>query len=77
MITGEEARLHLGAEEEFFPARKAHVAFVVECLEGIAQKLRDAGYPIREDTPIDDLERFFSEDCFGNRLEFLQHRDKG
>ena len=38
------AELHVGVEEPFVPARKAHPAFVVDDLDAVATRLREA-YP--------------------------------
>jgi hypothetical protein len=63
--------LHLGIEEPFSPARKAHPALVVDDLDGLERRLRRAGHPTDEDHPFDGRRRFHSADPFGNRLEFL------
>lgn len=64
--------LHLGAEEDFRPAKKAHPALVVDDLVACEAKLRDAGHEIKPDRPVPGFIRFSSYDCFGNRLEFMQ-----
>jgi catechol 2,3-dioxygenase-like lactoylglutathione lyase family enzyme len=60
--------LHLGVEEPFTPARKAHAAFLVADLSACQQELEAAGHAI---TPARGA-RFHAFDPFGNRLEFLQ-----
>ena len=64
--------LHVGVEEPFAPARKAHPGFVVEDLEGLANRLRDAGTDVAYDDTIPGAKRFYAADPFGNRLEFRQ-----
>ena len=64
--------LHVGVEEEFAPARKAHPAFAVEDLDAIGRRLRAAGYETRDDDSIPGVRRFYVEDPFGNRLELCQ-----
>jgi catechol 2,3-dioxygenase-like lactoylglutathione lyase family enzyme len=64
--------LHVGVEEEFTPARKAHPAFAVEDLDDLGRRLRAAGYETRDDDSIPGLRRFYVEDPFGNRVELLE-----
>jgi catechol 2,3-dioxygenase-like lactoylglutathione lyase family enzyme len=63
--------LHLGVEEGFTPARKAHPALVVDDLDALERRLRDRGHEIVTGTELDGHRRFHSSDPFGNRLEFL------
>ena len=64
--------LHLGVEERFAPARKAHPAIVVDDLAAIRDRLDAAGADVAEDVPIDGHRRIHTSDPFGNRLELLQ-----
>lgn len=69
--------LHLGAEAEFRPARKAHVALLVENLDGLRATLDAAAVTtIDDDAPI-GVRRFYAFDPFGNRLEIVDRRDAG
>jgi catechol 2,3-dioxygenase-like lactoylglutathione lyase family enzyme len=65
-------RLHLGVEADFHPARKAHPALRIRGLEVLAQRLQAAGIPIKRFDPLEDNNRFFVNDPFGNRIEFLE-----
>ncbi len=65
-------KLHLGVEPDFRPARKAHPALLVEDLTGLRARLEAAGHATREDEPLEGYRRFYADDPFGNRLEFLQ-----
>ena len=66
-----DAVLHLGVEEPFVPARKAHPAFLVDDLDGLAALLTGAGHKcVRADGEIPGVRRFHTFDPFGNRLEF-------
>ncbi|HVV11324.1 glyoxalase [Amycolatopsis sp.] len=69
---GPDGELHVGVEEDFRPARKAHPAFVTG-VDALAQALARAGYPVRWADPaeIPGRRRFHTEDSVGNRLEFL------
>ncbi|HDR4695484.1 VOC family protein [Bacillus cereus] len=65
-------QLHIGIQEPFFPAEKAHPAFNVENLEPLKQQLSKNGIQIKEDEPLEGAIRFYINDPFGNRIEFLQ-----
>jgi catechol 2,3-dioxygenase-like lactoylglutathione lyase family enzyme len=62
--------LHVGVEEPFAPARKAHPGFVVDRLDDLAGRLSDAGVAVAWDESIPGTRRFHATDPFGNRLEF-------
>jgi catechol 2,3-dioxygenase-like lactoylglutathione lyase family enzyme len=67
------AVLHLGVEEPFAPARKAHPAFAVRDLAAVQQRLEAAGHTcVRSDGELPGVERFHTRDPFGNRIEFQQ-----
>ena len=68
--------VHLGVEDPFVPARKAHVALLVDDLDGLRATLLDAEIEIRDDTEI-GVRRFYAFDPFGNRLELIDARDGG
>lgn len=65
-------KVHLGVESDFRPARKAHPAFLVEDLAALAARLRQAGFPPREDEPLEGYHRLYVDDPFGNRLELME-----
>jgi catechol 2,3-dioxygenase-like lactoylglutathione lyase family enzyme len=66
-------QLHIGLEDNFRPARKAHPAFSVGAseLQMLQAQLRAAGYSTTEIEEIDDMTRFYVDDPFGNRLEMV------
>ncbi len=64
--------LHVGVEEPFAPARKAHPGLVVSDLATLARRLQDAGIVVDPDDSISGTARFHAADPFGNRLEFRQ-----
>jgi catechol 2,3-dioxygenase-like lactoylglutathione lyase family enzyme len=68
---GGTLELHLGVEENFAPARKAHPGILVSGLAGLAARLEAAGASVTWDTELSGHDRFYSDDPFGNRLEFL------
>jgi ribosomal protein S18 acetylase RimI-like enzyme len=64
-----DQELHVGVEEPFAPAGKAHPGIAVgdrRALEAIAARLSAAGHPVDWDSA-----RFHTADPFGNRLELL------
>ena len=68
----EGVELHLGVEEEFRPARKAHPALRVEGLDALEERFREAGVEVRRDVELQGHRRFYVDDPFGNRLELIE-----
>ena len=64
--------LHVGVEEPFVAARKAHPGLMVDDLDELSDRLRAAGVKPQPDDAIAGLARFFVHDPFGNRLELRQ-----
>jgi catechol 2,3-dioxygenase-like lactoylglutathione lyase family enzyme len=67
-----QAQLHIGLEDDFSPARKAHPALLVSDLLTLRARLEAAGVLITEAEPIPGADRFYVNDPFGNRLELLE-----
>ena len=67
-----EVSLHIGVDADFSPATKAHPAVLVSDLEDLRARLEAAEVECREDKPVEGYRRFFADDPFGNRLEFMQ-----
>ena len=67
------AELHVGVEDPFVRARKAHPAFVVDDLEAVAARLADAGFDVdwSQRHTFPGHERFHTFDAHGNRVEVL------
>ena len=65
-------QLHVGVDDGFAPARKAHPAFRVDGLERVRERLVSFGATPQDDDAIPGLRRFYVDDPFGNRLEFLE-----
>lgn len=72
---GQGTIVHLGVQEEFEPARKAHPAFLVSDLEHYRQVLEAAGAPVIPDNALPKVRRFYTADPFGNRIELIQTGD--
>jgi catechol 2,3-dioxygenase-like lactoylglutathione lyase family enzyme len=62
-------QLHVGVEERFAPARKAHPGLVVDGLDELAERLAAAGVEVAWDESLPEVLRFHVADPFGNRLE--------
>jgi catechol 2,3-dioxygenase-like lactoylglutathione lyase family enzyme len=69
---GSGVEVHLGVEEDFRPARKAHPALRVRGLPGLRRKLEDAGAAITEEPPLEGWARLHTVDPFGNRIELIE-----
>jgi catechol 2,3-dioxygenase-like lactoylglutathione lyase family enzyme len=65
-------QLHLGVEEPFRPSAKAHPAFGCVALDALARRLEEGGYAVCWDGALAPRRRFYGEDPFGNRLEFIE-----
>ena len=63
--------LHLGVEEPFAPARKAHPGFTVDDLDAVAGRLAAAGHDVAWDERWEGVRRLHTHDPFGNRVELL------
>jgi catechol 2,3-dioxygenase-like lactoylglutathione lyase family enzyme len=68
------AEIHVGVEDPFVPARKAHPAFVVDDLDAVAASVTAAGFEVddRERGTFAGHLRFHTRDGAGNRVEVLQ-----
>jgi catechol 2,3-dioxygenase-like lactoylglutathione lyase family enzyme len=66
-------QLHVGVSDGFRPAEKAHPALTVlaGAVDGLAERLAQAGAPVRWDAEIPGVRRFFTADPWGNRLELI------
>lgn len=64
--------LHLGVEEPFQPARKAHPGVLVDDPDELAERLKSKDIQIVWDDDLPGFRRIYVNDPFGNRLEFLQ-----
>ncbi len=67
-----EQQLHVSVDESFAPSTRAHPAFRVDDFGALRARLDAAGVPQRDAHEIPDLERFFVDDPWGNRIEFTE-----
>jgi catechol 2,3-dioxygenase-like lactoylglutathione lyase family enzyme len=68
----EALEVHLGIEEPFTPARKAHPAFLVRNLATLRERIETAGYRVTDDVALEGFHRCHVRDPFGNRLELVE-----
>ncbi|SFI31215.1 MULTISPECIES: VOC family protein [unclassified Bacillus (in: firmicutes)] len=68
--------LHIGVEQKFSPAKKAHPAFYVQHIEYFQEKLTQKGVAVIVDTARPDVTRFYVLDPFGNRIEFMERKNR-
>jgi hypothetical protein len=69
---GGDAELHLGIEEDFRPAGKAHPALLVRDLDDLGRRLSEAGREVSADTELERHSRIYTTDLFGNRVELIE-----
>ncbi|MBT0567234.1 glyoxalase [Williamsia sp. CHRR-6] len=67
--------VHLGVEQDFSPAKKAHPGILVSSIHGLAARLEDQGHEVTWDDNFPGHERFYAFDKLGNRLEFLEPKN--
>jgi len=65
-------RVHLGVENAFRPARKAHPALAVRALPGLVERLRAMGVEVRAGNGVPGMDQAYVDDPFGNRIELVE-----
>jgi catechol 2,3-dioxygenase-like lactoylglutathione lyase family enzyme len=75
-VRSERMEVHLGVERPFAPALKAHAGILASELDALAAHLEARGHDVRWDDGFPEFRRFYSDDPFGNRLEFLEARER-
>ena len=71
-FTSGDLELHLGVEDQFRPAVKAHPAILVRGLERIRARIEEGGYKLSDTVQIAGFDRVYVRDPFGNRLELIE-----
>jgi len=69
-------KIHLGVENDFRAARKAHPALLVDDLAAFKTALKVAGYSFDTDEPLEGFDRIYVSDPFGNRIELMEPLSK-
>ncbi|GMA48821.1 glyoxalase [Alicyclobacillus contaminans] len=65
-------QIHIGVDNNFVPAKKAHPAVHVQNLKALKERIVSHGISVKDDELLPGAERFYVDDPFGNRLEFLE-----
>jgi catechol 2,3-dioxygenase-like lactoylglutathione lyase family enzyme len=66
-----EVQIHIGIEQDFHAARKAHPALRCADYDGMLARLRAAGIEVNEAEDIPGVRRAHVNDPFGNRIELV------
>jgi catechol 2,3-dioxygenase-like lactoylglutathione lyase family enzyme len=66
-------QLHIGIEDPFSPALKAHPALAVPeaAIDALAARLLAGGASVDWDYALSEVRRFFTADPWGNRIELV------
>jgi catechol 2,3-dioxygenase-like lactoylglutathione lyase family enzyme len=68
-----ELKIHVGVEQEFRAAKKAHPALQVDDLAALVSRLRAAGVEVADGEAVAGYRsRVFVDDPFGNRIELVE-----
>jgi catechol 2,3-dioxygenase-like lactoylglutathione lyase family enzyme len=70
--TSDVGEVHLGVEDPFVSARKAHPGLLVDDLDALVDTLSQQGFPYIPDDNIPGLRRGHTADPFGNRIELIE-----
>ncbi|WP_396021835.1 glyoxalase [Bacillus cereus group sp. BfR-BA-01492] len=68
--------IHIGVEEAFLPAKKAHPAFFIQRIDELKERLIEQEIQVIDDDARPDVIRFYIFDPFGNRIECMENRIK-
>ena len=69
--------IHIGLDQRFIPARRAHVCLIVADLAAARAALVTIGAPVVEDDANLGVARCYTADPFGNRIELVDATDAG
>jgi catechol 2,3-dioxygenase-like lactoylglutathione lyase family enzyme len=68
-----DQQVHVGVEDDIDRSQtKAHLAYTVDDLVALCDRLAAAGYPIDADVPLPGMTRCELRDPFGNRVELIE-----
>jgi catechol 2,3-dioxygenase-like lactoylglutathione lyase family enzyme len=70
----DRVKIHMGVEADFRAAKKAHPALLVDSLQELVRRLREAGCEVKEDEQLEGYNRVYVSDPFGNRIELMEPR---
>jgi hypothetical protein len=69
--------LHMGVENDFRPAKKAHPALLVQDLDELTSALARASYAVSPNPDLPPGDGWYVDDPFGNRIELIDARRSG
>ncbi|HEY0493076.1 MAG TPA: VOC family protein [Candidatus Dormibacteraeota bacterium] len=69
-----DQQIHCGVENDIAPTRR-HPALLTDDLEELRKRLLGSGVQVIEDRQIPGFRRFYAQDPFGNRIEFMEPTD--
>ena len=72
-FTAGSQQLHVGIDDRFSPALKAHPALATRSIEEVASALEAADCSLQWDEALGGIERLYVDDPFGNRIEIVGH----
>jgi catechol 2,3-dioxygenase-like lactoylglutathione lyase family enzyme len=73
----DDVEIHVGVEDAFTPAHKAHPALLVDDVDAVAADAEAAGFAVTWDGDFPGFRRFHTHDGNGNRVEILGRVDAG
>ncbi len=65
-------QIHIGIQNDFTPATKAHPAILVRNFNALRKHVEALNIHPIDDQPLPGAERFYLHDPFGNRIGFLE-----
>jgi hypothetical protein len=65
-------QIHVGIEDPFVPAKKAHPALRIDGITDYAKHIAALGAPVTWDYDLPGYHRCYSADPVGNRIELLE-----
>lgn len=65
-------QVHIGIDKNFVAAKKAHPGIIVQNLAALKERIIRYGLCVKDDELLPGANRFYVDDPFGNRLEFLE-----
>jgi catechol 2,3-dioxygenase-like lactoylglutathione lyase family enzyme len=65
-------QVHIGVEQDFRPAKKAHPAFLSPDLDKLEKVFTACHISYERDSSIAGVRRIYANDPWGNRLEFIE-----
>ena len=68
----ERVKIHLGVDQAFRAAQKAHPGILVSDLTALCARLRSAGHTVTDDDGLPGYVRVYVDDPFGNRLQLME-----